>query len=264
MTITVPALEPGDVDMEEVARLLVQRGIPDAYVEQTGGNTATIVAGPGLVTFEGEPRWAMMAGPGIFLGPHWTIARGHLDDFAVGADDDGDDRSACVEVPNNATDEQIVDLCMARMVTVYADRVAAALAADIEAGLIPANVRAYPADLHGYGDGNAYTIKASVPWGAEIATDDDPGGLRVATLVENEVTRRLAAAGRYCTPDTCKFKGHDHTTIVDREGMDLDAPVSMLCNDCGLPTHYVERLGWYCHDDPDADPCFLTMDEHGA
>jgi hypothetical protein len=57
---------------------------------------------------------------------------------------------------------------------------------------------------------------------------------------------------------TCINPLHDHTTTVDRDGMNVDLPIPMLCNDCALPTHYDEAIEDYVHDDDEADACFLA------
>lgn len=60
-----------------------------AYVEQTGGGTATIYAGP----TQDEPGWgdryAAVAGPGWFNGPGRTEGTGDSRYFFIGPDDDG-------------------------------------------------------------------------------------------------------------------------------------------------------------------------------
>lgn len=63
---------------------------------------------------------------------------------------------------------------------------------------------------------------------------------------------------------TCTNPQHDHTTTVDRDGLTVDAPIPMTCNDCCLPTHYDETIEAYRHDDPDAPACFLIPDPDGG
>lgn len=105
------------IDMDRVVEL-VRRADTFAYVEQTGGGTATIFAGPVACGFcnqdapegvgpfgtrlpwDGCPvgydgqggdhdwRYAACAGPGWFEGPNWTTARGDKRDFYIGPDDD--------------------------------------------------------------------------------------------------------------------------------------------------------------------------------
>lgn len=73
----------------------------------------------------------------------------------------------------------------------------------------------------------------------------------------------------------CVNPQHDHTTPVDRDGIDLPAPIRMLCNDCAKPTHYDSAVEQYVHDEDDARGCFLiperpegatpcTIDEYAA
>lgn len=77
------------VDMDKVVDML-HRADTFAYVEQTGGGTATIYAGHTFVESDYGTRYAALAGPGWFEGPGWTIARGYAADFYVGPDDEGD------------------------------------------------------------------------------------------------------------------------------------------------------------------------------
>jgi hypothetical protein len=70
----------------------------------------------------------------------------------------------------------------------------------------------------------------------------------------------------------CVNPAHDHTTTVDRDGVDLVAPIAMLCNGCGVPTHYDATLEDYVHDAgpgcflalpaADGSPCRPTVDGH--
>jgi hypothetical protein len=76
------------VDMQAVCRILNQRGIP-AYVEHTGGGTATIYAGGTYTDPYGDQRYQALAGPGMFtLGGAGATA--DLADFYIGPDDDGE------------------------------------------------------------------------------------------------------------------------------------------------------------------------------
>ena len=53
--------QPTRIDLQAVADLVTRRG-HHAYVEQTGGNTATIYAGRQIPDRYGEPRWSAAAG----------------------------------------------------------------------------------------------------------------------------------------------------------------------------------------------------------
>lgn len=93
------------LDLDEVVRLLKDKGVV-AYVEQTGGGTATIYAGEqfqqreetwrwvdGVRVSNGSetvPRYPVIAGPGWFEGPGWTHPQADAGDFAIGPDDDGE------------------------------------------------------------------------------------------------------------------------------------------------------------------------------
>lgn len=85
---TTRTLEPGVIDLDAVVEHLHRMGV-HAYVEQTGGGTATIYAGARWHEEGWGDRWAAIAGPGWFDGPNWTQGRAHADDFYVGPDDDG-------------------------------------------------------------------------------------------------------------------------------------------------------------------------------
>lgn len=56
----------------------------------------------------------------------------------------------------------------------------------------------------------------------------------------------------------CGNAAHDHRTTIDRDGMPADPPIPMLCNDCGVPTHYDSTVEDYVHDDPSHGACFLA------
>jgi hypothetical protein len=78
--------------------------------------------------------------------------------------------------------------------------------------------------------------------------------------VQEAVNALLRAPGRpWCTYGTCRYAGHDHTTTVAGDGSDLDTAVAMHCSHCGQPAHYVDKLGDYRHDNPDAPDCFLIQ-----
>lgn len=77
-----------EISLDKIVDLIRATGF-EAYVEQTGGGTATIYAGSVFTDAEGDPRYPVVAGPGWFEGP--TDARGHTADFCVGPDDDHGD-----------------------------------------------------------------------------------------------------------------------------------------------------------------------------
>jgi hypothetical protein len=61
----------------------------------------------------------------------------------------------------------------------------------------------------------------------------------------------------------CTNPRHDHTTTVDRDGMDVEPPIPMRCNHCGVPTHYDETIEDYQHDRV-SDDCFLVQARDNA
>lgn len=95
------------ISMDKIVDLVVAAGFP-AYVEHTGGGVATLYAShvatdhdparpvPVLTDAAGDQRYTVVAGPGWFdttrTGAQETrfAADGDLEDFYVGADDDGE------------------------------------------------------------------------------------------------------------------------------------------------------------------------------
>jgi hypothetical protein len=110
---------PGDtrVDLDALAVALRERG-HDAMVEQTGGNVATLYAGPQALDRRGEPRWAAAAGPGWFEGPAQEV---FADTTELYVGPDGDDTWE-VAVPAHASTGQIVTLLIAVIDDVQAQR----------------------------------------------------------------------------------------------------------------------------------------------
>jgi hypothetical protein len=98
------------VEFDEVVRRLEAEGIT-AYVEQTGGGTATIYVGEATEDEHGDRRFPCAVGPGWFEGPGWTLGRGHNHDLYVGPDNDtGELPSYGAFSPDNpATVEAVVD-----------------------------------------------------------------------------------------------------------------------------------------------------------
>jgi hypothetical protein len=98
------------VEFDEVVRRLEAEGIT-AYVEQTGGGTATIYVGEATEDEHGDRRFPCAVGPGWFEGPGWTLGGGHNHDLYVGPDNDtGELPSYGAFSPDNpATVEAVVD-----------------------------------------------------------------------------------------------------------------------------------------------------------
>jgi hypothetical protein len=134
----------------------------------------------------------------------------------------------------------------------YAEHIMTAIGETVAEGALPLSARTFAA-LHSYLDANDFLTDAGVPM------PTDPGGVDAIAAVQAEVDRRLADPARpWCTYGACDYPRHDHTTTVDRDGMSVAEPIAMLCNDCGEPTHWDEKLAEYRHDDPQAEPCFLV------
>jgi hypothetical protein len=110
--------QPTRIDLQAVADAVTHRG-HRAYVEQTGGNTATIYAGRQVPDRYGEPRWSAVAGPGWFEGPGWTKPFADTSEFHVGPD--GDD-TWCLPVPAHTTAAVVADLIVAVIDEVNARR----------------------------------------------------------------------------------------------------------------------------------------------
>lgn len=96
------------IDMQRICDLLNTQGIT-AYVEQTGGGTATIYAGESFTDKHGDPRHPVLAGPGWFDGPAWTQPHGDPTDFYIGPDDDGESDISEIEVAPTVTEEQAAE-----------------------------------------------------------------------------------------------------------------------------------------------------------
>ena len=106
-----------ELKFDVVVDLLKEKNI-NAYVEQTGGGTATIFAGmlrvrgipspdDNVRPISGYKRWDACAGPGWFRGPGWTNGVGDTSDFVVGRDDDGD--GEYVSATDDWTEQRVAD-----------------------------------------------------------------------------------------------------------------------------------------------------------
>lgn len=78
------------INLDLVVDRLHAHGV-DGYVEMTGGGVATIYAGPTRQVDGHRPGltykvWAVLAGPGWFEGPGYTIPRADVTDFYIGQD----------------------------------------------------------------------------------------------------------------------------------------------------------------------------------
>jgi hypothetical protein len=79
--------QPTRIDLQAVADALHQRG-HHAYVEHTGGNTATLYAGRQVPDRSGDPRWSASAGPGWFEAPGRHKPSADASELSVGPDSD--------------------------------------------------------------------------------------------------------------------------------------------------------------------------------
>lgn len=77
----------------------------------------------------------------------------------------------------------------------------------------------------------------------------------VKRLVNHEATYALPQP--FCTHGQCDNAQHDHTTTITPTGDMVEEPIPMMCNVCGVPTHYDYTDEAYHHDNPEAAPCFL-------
>jgi len=111
-----------DIDMQAVVELVVEAGYA-AYVEMTGGGTATILASRTWIdkpiTRNGVPagtvrlpkerdedgHFDVSAGPGVFDGPNYTKPMGITSDFSVALDDDDNGEIYICDV---ADDEKVI------------------------------------------------------------------------------------------------------------------------------------------------------------
>lgn len=82
-----------DFSMDELVDLIEARGV-SAYVQQTGGGTATIYMGdemPELNCGDDDcPHYVLAAGPGVFSWNADEPSIGTFGDFCYGPDDHGD------------------------------------------------------------------------------------------------------------------------------------------------------------------------------
>lgn len=84
----------------------------------------------------------------------------------------------------------------------------------------------------------------ALKFGNEQASDD--------LVIAHVLSEKMQSSTIVCTNPE-----HDHITPVGPEGATLTAPIPMLCNDCNLPSHYDQRIGWYQHDDGETPDCSL-------
>lgn len=109
--ITPPDTEPvppeSIIDFDAVCVELHKMG-HKAYVEQSGGGTATIYAGEPF-PFDGDVTYPALAGPGWFDGPNWTLGRGVCGDLYIGPGDD-DDKYVNVECSDDHSTKAVATL----------------------------------------------------------------------------------------------------------------------------------------------------------
>ncbi len=118
--------KPTRIDLQAVADALHERG-HHAYVEHTGGNTATLYAGRQAPDRHGDPRWSAAAGPGWFDAPGHRNPSADTSEFVVGPDSDD---TWAVTVPERTSMRELVDLIVAVIDEVKARRARFVQAAD--------------------------------------------------------------------------------------------------------------------------------------
>jgi len=102
-----------EIDMEKICDILKDDYKVTAYVEQTGGGCATIMAGE---VRDDEGHYQACAGPGWFRGPGWQHGVGDLGDFSVGFDDDGETESIFSQKQSTTWNENDVARILAGIV----------------------------------------------------------------------------------------------------------------------------------------------------
>jgi hypothetical protein len=96
------------IDMDRIVELVVAHGVT-AFVDQTGGGTATIYAGLTHADAAGDLRYAACAGPGEYgwgARPSTAI----VEEFYVGLDDDGESDAVDVNDVGAHDEAAIADL----------------------------------------------------------------------------------------------------------------------------------------------------------
>ncbi|MEU7822943.1 hypothetical protein [Catellatospora sp. NPDC049133] len=121
------------ISFDRIVALLDDEGVK-AYVEQTGGGTATIYIGE-TVTIGGEEQYELAAGPGSFEGPGWTEGTSDTANFSISRDDHG--VSGWYVEPQPLDDEEaIVRLILASLTRARAE-IAAEQAAEAAGVRVP-------------------------------------------------------------------------------------------------------------------------------
>lgn len=127
-------MDSTEINFDRVVEILRTTHSVTAYVEQTGGGTATIYAGPTREEEDWGTRYAAVAGPGWFAGPGWTEGRGIAEDFYIGPDDEGYEMPVVAGEVGAYTEDKIAALIAAQArkddptTPLSADDVAAVLA----------------------------------------------------------------------------------------------------------------------------------------
>lgn len=97
--------EPARYDLDLIVAELGRLDVP-AFLEQTGGGTATLYAGESTYDFgERCHRMSAVAGPGHFDGPGWTRGKAWREEFSLGRNDEDLNESVCP--PQDATEAQV-------------------------------------------------------------------------------------------------------------------------------------------------------------
>jgi hypothetical protein len=136
------------ISLNRIVELLHAKGHLKAYVEHTGGGTATLVSGTTWRDDSGDDRHDARFGPGEFYGIEffWQEPYARPSELFVGRDDDGTTMDN--KLPDGATDEQIAE----------------AIHLQILASQAMANVGAFTQQVRD-------SVLQRMPWGMRV-TDD--------------------------------------------------------------------------------------------
>jgi hypothetical protein len=96
----------GLLNMDEIVRAIVEDHGIYAYLEHTGGGCATIYAG----ARDKEGYFQAVAGPGNISWVPEIPSTGHVDEFYVSPDDQGDTKAADVTELGATTEAAIAEL----------------------------------------------------------------------------------------------------------------------------------------------------------
>ena len=141
-----------------------------------------------------------------------------------------------INEPSNASPEQI---------EAWAAQIWDMIREDMEAGLIPTDTTTYQG-LYDAGtiDANEYDLTAEVPFGTDVATDDDPAGLAIVTAVQSLVEARYLRSATYTGPEITVGDGGtlqtgDTVTVIEWPTDDPDGYARIGVNTQGTGWEHV-------------------------